>query len=204
MMSRTRRGRRFFGSVRADLFVPYEFVMRLPRSGEQLRRFFTTVSSRIVFRTVQGKEELIGKRAIDFGSELCIEIRSDWDGQKVCASQRQRDYVLGTSVPFKEMTVGVRAVDQGSAILRSAERQVSMICYDFHFVRAVLFAENDQITRGLVTSARDQETTSSQEGTNLSDFLRTRILPFALHITQLAKRADVEPDGRQRVEVRSS
>ena len=36
MMSRTRRGRRFFGSVRADLFVPYEFVMRLPRSGEQL------------------------------------------------------------------------------------------------------------------------------------------------------------------------
>ena len=35
-MSRTRRGRRFFGSVRADLFVPYEFVMRLPRSGEQL------------------------------------------------------------------------------------------------------------------------------------------------------------------------
>ena len=37
MMSRTRRGRRFFGSVRADLFVPYEFVMRLPRSGEQLR-----------------------------------------------------------------------------------------------------------------------------------------------------------------------
>ena len=38
MMSRTRRGRRFFGSVRADLFVPYEFVMRLPRSGEQLLR----------------------------------------------------------------------------------------------------------------------------------------------------------------------
>ena len=37
MMSRTRRGRRFFGSVRADLLVPYEFVMRLPRSGEQLR-----------------------------------------------------------------------------------------------------------------------------------------------------------------------
>ena len=37
-MSRTRQGRRFFGSVRADLFVPYEFVMRLPRSGEQLRR----------------------------------------------------------------------------------------------------------------------------------------------------------------------
>ena len=36
MMSRTRRGRRFFGSVRADLLVPYEFVMRLPRSGEQL------------------------------------------------------------------------------------------------------------------------------------------------------------------------
>ena len=36
MMSRTRRRRRFFGSVRADLLVPYEFVMRLPRSGEQL------------------------------------------------------------------------------------------------------------------------------------------------------------------------
>ena len=41
MMSRTRRGRRFFGSVRADLFVPYEFVMRLPRSGEQLPSVFT-------------------------------------------------------------------------------------------------------------------------------------------------------------------
>ena len=40
MMSRTRRGRRFFGSVRADLFVPYEFVMRLPRSGEQLRETY--------------------------------------------------------------------------------------------------------------------------------------------------------------------
>ena len=36
MMSRTRRGRRFFGSGRTDLFVPYEFAMRLPRSGEQL------------------------------------------------------------------------------------------------------------------------------------------------------------------------
>ena len=36
MMSRTRRGRRFFGSGRTDLFVTYEFVMRLPRSGEQL------------------------------------------------------------------------------------------------------------------------------------------------------------------------
>ena len=45
MMSRTRQGRRFFGSVRADLFVPYEFVMRLPRSGEQLRLLFGEVLS---------------------------------------------------------------------------------------------------------------------------------------------------------------
>ena len=53
MMSRTRRGRRFFGSVRADLFVPYEFVMRLPRSGEQLpwnhpRSFVTAVMPSLV------------------------------------------------------------------------------------------------------------------------------------------------------------
>ena len=41
MMSRTRRGRRFFGSGRTDLFVTYEFVMRLPRSGEQLRSFLS-------------------------------------------------------------------------------------------------------------------------------------------------------------------
>ena len=43
MMSRTRRGRRFFGSGRTDLFVTYEFVMRLPRSGEQLLRMKLTV-----------------------------------------------------------------------------------------------------------------------------------------------------------------
>ena len=43
MMSRTRRGRRFFGSGRTDLFVTYEFVMRLPRSGEQLLSENTTV-----------------------------------------------------------------------------------------------------------------------------------------------------------------
>ena len=48
-MSRTRRGRRFFGSVRADLFVPYEFVMRLPRSGEQLPVALTISRSGLAF-----------------------------------------------------------------------------------------------------------------------------------------------------------
>ena len=50
-MSRTRRGRRFFGSVRADLFVPYEFVMRLPRSGEQLQIGSNSRSRFLLFLT---------------------------------------------------------------------------------------------------------------------------------------------------------
>ena len=76
-----------------------------------------------------------------------------------------------------------------------------MICDDFDVDGRFLLAEHDQIVRRGLAGARDQQTVGSQERACLGDLLRARIPPFSLEIAQLARRADVEPDGRERVEI---
>ena len=84
---------------------------------------------------------------------------------------------------------------------RSPEREGSIIRDDFHVDVRFLLAEHDQIVRGCLAGAWNQQTVGSHERTRLCDVLRARILLFALDMAHLAERTDIEPDGRERVEV---